>query len=210
MFDAAEDRILSPDMFLHYVSTDDALREASLAGEKAIQEFELKALAREDIYNVLLDVEENSKNASLNDEERRLLERMIRDRTRHGLALEKDKRDKLLDIKTRIMGLEVDFQNTCNSEKGFILFTREELDGVPEASIEGYPQEGDKFRVTFKVGVVVCTYPDTRYRPGHGVRERARDAPARADGLRGADDRERAAAGGDCEAPARGGRHPRL
>lgn len=107
---------------------------------------------------MLRDVEENSKNIKLNDEEKRLLDRMIRDRTRHGLALEKAQREKLLEIKTKIMGLEVDFQNTCNSEKGFLLFTREELDGVPEAVLDGYPQEEDKYRVTYKVGLVFRPY----------------------------------------------------
>lgn len=78
------------------------------------------------------------------------MDRMIRDRKRNGLGLEQSKQDELLKIKTKIMELEVDFQRTCNEEKGFLLFTEEELAGVPQAAVEGYPKEGDKYKVTFK------------------------------------------------------------
>lgn len=114
------------------------------------QEFGLKAVAREDIYEALLDVE--AAGGKLNAEEQRLLDRMIRDRKRNGLGLPKDKRDELLALQTKIMGLEVDFQRACNEEKGSLLFTKEELEGVPEAVLEGYAKEGDKYKVTFKVG----------------------------------------------------------
>ncbi len=80
---------------------------------------------------------------------------MIRDRKRNGLALEKSKRDELLKLQTKIMGLEVDFQRACNEEKGFLLFTEEELVGVPATAIEGYPKEGDKYKVTFKTPDIV-------------------------------------------------------
>lgn len=83
------------------------------------------------------------------------MDRMIRDRKRNGLGLEKTKRDELLALQTKIMGLEVDFQRACNEEKGSLLFTEEELVGVPQASIDGYTKEDDKYRVTFKTPDII-------------------------------------------------------
>ncbi|TXT07346.1 hypothetical protein VHUM_03066 [Vanrija humicola] len=151
--DAVADRETEPALFLQYVHEDEAVRNASVDGDKAIQEFGLKAIAREDIYQALLDVE--AAGDKLNAEEQRLLDRMIRDRKRNGLGLPKEKRDELLELQTKIMGLEVDFQRACNEEKGSLLFTKEELEGVPETVLEGYTKEGDKYKVTFKTPDIV-------------------------------------------------------
>jgi hypothetical protein len=48
------------------------------------------------------------------------------------------------------MNLEVDFAKACNEEKGFLLFTREELAGVPEDVVAGFPEQDGKLKVTHK------------------------------------------------------------
>lgn len=147
----------SPALFLQHVHPDDALRNASLEAEKKATEAGLKEAAREDVYKALLDVQANveKKGEALNAEEKRFLERILRDRRRLGLALPQDKRERLLELNTKLSNLQVDFRKALNEEKGFLLFTREELDGVPEASVEGYDKEGDKFKVTFKTPDIV-------------------------------------------------------
>lgn len=147
----------SPALFLQHVHPDDAIRNSSIEAEKKMTEFGLKESAREDVYKALKDVEANvEKNGEkLNSEEKRFLERILRDRRRLGLALEPEKREKLLELNTKLSNLQVDFRRALNEEKGSLLFTREELDGVPEASIDGYEKEGDKYKVTFKTPDIV-------------------------------------------------------
>lgn len=67
------------------------------------------------------------------------------------------------------MVLEVDFAKACNEEKGFLLFTREELAGVPEDVVAGFPEQDGKLKVTHKTPdyVPIITYasnPETRKR----------------------------------------------
>lgn len=53
-------------------------------------------------------------------------------------------------LKKRIMQLEIDFQKNCNEEKGFLLFSREELEGVPEEVVKGFEEVDGKLKVTHK------------------------------------------------------------
>jgi sporulation protein YlmC with PRC-barrel domain len=139
------DRDAEPALFLQYVSEDESIRNEAVDGDKKLQvrchyseglpaethgesqEFGLSTLSREDIYKSLLDAEQHTKanNVQLNPEEKRLMDRMIRDRKRNGLGLPQDKREELLAVKKKIMGLEVDFQRRCNEEKGSLLFSLE-------------------------------------------------------------------------------------
>lgn len=106
---------------------------------------------------------------ALNAEEARLLERMLLDRKRNGLALEKAKREELLKLKTEIMNLEVEFQKRCNEESGFLLFTEAELEGVAREVIDGFDKVDGKFKVTYKTPDIIpvqrsARLPETRKR----------------------------------------------
>lgn len=155
--EGVESKEAEPSLFLQYVSTDAEIRSASVEADKTIQDFSLSSITRKDVYKALLDAQTHTeKNGiKLNDEEKRLMERMLLDRTRAGLGLTEDKQTELLEINKKIMGLEVDFQTNCNAENGELLFTAEELDGVPQDTIEGYPKVGDKFKVTFKTPDII-------------------------------------------------------
>lgn len=52
----------------------------------------------------------------------------------------------------------MDFSKACNEEKGFLLFTKEELVGVPADVVNGYPVEGDKLKITFKTPDIVPVF----------------------------------------------------
>ncbi|CEQ41605.1 SPOSA6832_03339 [Sporobolomyces salmonicolor] len=153
---AEMDREVEPSLFMQYVSTDKATRDASVEADKAINEWSLTAMTRKDVFEALLDAEKHTKEHSvkLNEEEERLLERLILERKRNGLGLDESKRKEYLELKKRIMTLEIDFQNACNSEDGAINFTKEELEGVPEDVVSGYPvveENGvQKYKMTFK------------------------------------------------------------
>ncbi|GAA5858855.1 hypothetical protein JCM1840_006588 [Sporobolomyces johnsonii] len=176
---AEMDREVEPSLFMQYVSTDKPIRDASVEADKAINEWSLTAMTRKDVFEALLDAEQHTKEhgVKLNEEEERLLERLILERKRNGLGLDESKRKEYLELKKRIMTLEIDFQNTCNSEDGALLFTKEELEGVPEDVVSGYPvveENGvQKYKMTFKTPdyVPVVKYanvPETRKRANLG------------------------------------------
>ncbi|GAA5933687.1 metalloendopeptidase [Sporobolomyces koalae] len=152
------DREVEPSLFMQYVASNDKpLRDASVLADKHLNEWSLKSLMRVDVYEALLDADRHTREHSidLNSEERRLLDRLLLDRQRNGLALDPDQRAAYFELKKQIMTLEVDFQKNCNEEDGSILFTRQELDGVPEDVIQGYervPQSDgtDTYKMTFK------------------------------------------------------------
>ncbi|GAA6035656.1 hypothetical protein JCM8097_004955 [Rhodosporidiobolus ruineniae] len=152
------DREIEPSLFLQYVSTDEAIRDASVEADKKVNEWGLEALTRLDVYEALLDAQKHTEEnkVELNAEEKRLLERLILERKRNGLGLPEEKRKEYLELKKKIMQLEVDFQRACNEEKGFLLFTKEELEGVPADVIAGFPEVD---------GTLKCTHKTPDYSP---------------------------------------------
>ncbi|GAA5825842.1 hypothetical protein JCM5353_002455 [Sporobolomyces roseus] len=170
------DREIEPSLFMQYVaSSDKPLREASVAADKELNEWSLKSLMRLDVYQALVDAENHTKEngVELNPEEERLMKRLILDRKRNGLGLDEEKRKQYFELKKRIMSLEIDFQKNCNEEDGSILFTREELEGVPSDVISGYDQIDGKYKMTFKTPDYVpvvkqAVLPETRKRANVG------------------------------------------
>ncbi|GAA5990167.1 hypothetical protein JCM10908_005855 [Rhodotorula pacifica] len=169
------DRTLEPALFLQYVATEEDIRDASVEADKAVQAWSVDMIGREDVYEALLDAQKHveREKVQLNPEEQRLLERVVLERKRNGLGLDKEKRKQYQQLKKRIMELEVEFQRACNEEKGFLLFTKEELEGVPEDVVSGYTtvEEGGvtKYKVTHKTPDIVPLFkyavqPSTRKR----------------------------------------------
>ncbi|GAA5841937.1 hypothetical protein JCM9279_003161 [Rhodotorula babjevae] len=172
---AEADREIEPALFLQYVHADQAMRDASVEADKKVNDWSLDALTRRDVFEALLDADKHTRDngVELNDEEKRLLERLVLERKRNGLGLDDDKRTKFLELKKRITSLEIEFQKNCNEEKGFMLFTKEELDGLPEEVLESYEQvEEDgvkKYKVTHKTPDIIPIFksahvPATRKR----------------------------------------------
>ncbi|GAA6061578.1 hypothetical protein JCM10212_004328 [Sporobolomyces blumeae] len=170
------DRETEPSLFMQYVaSTDAALRKASVEADKELNDWSLESLMRKDVYEALRDAKRHTdeNEVGLNPEEKRLMDRLVLDRERNGLGLDDDKRKVYLDIKKRIMTLEIDFQKNCNEEAGFILFTADELKGVPEDVVAGYDkveEDGvEKYKMTFKTPdytpvIKSAIHPETRKR----------------------------------------------
>jgi len=95
------DRELEPSLFLQYVASNDkSLRETSVKADKELNEWSLKNLMRLDVYQTLVDAKNHTKenNVELNDEEERLINRLILDRKRNGLGLDEDKRAELFKV----------------------------------------------------------------------------------------------------------------
>ncbi|KAG8819006.1 hypothetical protein FRC17_010634 [Serendipita sp. 399] len=141
----------APLTFYTHVTTDEAVRTASIAAEEALDKYGVEVEMRVDVYHSLVNAEKNTDQSTLNPEQKRLIEKMIKEGKRAGLALPDEKREELKKLKEELAKLCQDFSNNCNQEKGFIDFSEEELKGVPETAMAGYKKLDDgKLRVTFK------------------------------------------------------------
>ncbi|KAI8326244.1 zincin [Martensiomyces pterosporus] len=144
--------------FLQNVSTDKEIRDASTEAEEKLDAFEIESLMREDVYKVVRAVFDNKEEmARLGPEDRRLVEKIELQHRRNGLALGKEQRGRLGEIKKRLSELGIKYSRNVNEGDGRETFTREELEGLPNDYFEGRPTEivdgVEKYVVTTK-------YPD--------------------------------------------------
>ncbi|KAJ2030687.1 metalloendopeptidase [Coemansia sp. S3946] len=147
--------------------TDKDIRDASMAAEEKLDEVDTppslrhlrsESLMCEDMYKVVRAVFDNRVEvASLGPEDRRLVEKMELVFCRHGLALDKEKREYLGTIRMRLSELAIKFSRNINEGDGRALLTRDELEGLPSDFFEGRTTEV----VDGQEGSAVMTkYPD--------------------------------------------------
>ncbi|EDO18942.1 hypothetical protein Kpol_2002p12 [Vanderwaltozyma polyspora DSM 70294] len=153
--------------FLQHVSADKDIRDSSMKATELIQNFEIEASLRKDLFiqfdKIWTDVKDNSefneKSDSKNYESYRFIEKCHKDFIRSGLNLSDEKREIVKDIQKKIASNSLNFSKNLGEQKEFIAFTKEELDGVSDAVMEQFEKFKDektgeeKFKVTFK-------YPD--------------------------------------------------
>ncbi|KAK9462459.1 uncharacterized protein V1516DRAFT_662495 [Lipomyces oligophaga] len=137
--------------FYQHISASKDIRDSSSKAEEAYRNFDIEASLREDLYKVVNTVY-NSK-PKLDAESTRLLEKSNLDFVRNGLALPADEREKLKGLQKTLSNLEVQYGKNLGEETGFILFTSEELAGVPEDVVSQFEVVDGKFKMTYK-------YPD--------------------------------------------------
>lgn len=147
--------------FYQAVSTDSKLRDASSKAEEIMDEFQIEASMREDVFK-LVDAAwkkaQEGEGPELDGESMRLLEKERKSYIRNGLGIEKGpKRNRFKEIKKRLSLIRIEFQKNLNEENGGIWFTKKELEGVPLDVLDTFEKgSGDKegkLRFTFK-------YPD--------------------------------------------------
>ncbi|KAJ3316323.1 hypothetical protein HDU93_004460, partial [Gonapodya sp. JEL0774] len=85
------------------------------------------------------------------------VEKVELDYRRNGLALSKEVRDELTVIKKRLSELSIAFSKNVNEDATSLLFTKEELDGMPEDYFAGLKTEEKDGQQMFKV---TMKYPD--------------------------------------------------
>ncbi|EMG47786.1 hypothetical protein G210_1760 [Candida maltosa Xu316] len=140
--------------FYQHVSTDQELRDSSTKGEEIMDNNSIEQWSREDVYKVFQKLYDSVKDdASLDAESKRYLEKSITAFKRNGLALPEETREKVKKLQVELNNLRVQFAKNLNEDKGYVLFTKEELDGIPEDTLNQYEEVDGKLKVTFK-------YPD--------------------------------------------------
>ncbi|KAF8158338.1 metallopeptidase MepB [Crassisporium funariophilum] len=178
--DTKIDAITEPLAFYQNVSPTKELRDASNEAESLVRDFGVESSMRLDVYNAKVAAEKNIKDSGrwdkLSAEEQRLVEKMILDGTRAGLALSEEKRTELTTLKKELSQVCLEFSKNFNEEDGVISFTEEELKGVPKDVISGYTKrtEGDKelLDVTYKTPDI---FPVFKFAENPTTRQRAQE-----------------------------------
>ncbi|PLW22002.1 hypothetical protein PCANC_04348 [Puccinia coronata f. sp. avenae] len=165
--------------FYQYVSPEEPIRTAAVQADKLIQEYDLKVSSRIDIYNLLLAAQKNINSSTLDDESKRFIDKLLLERTRNGLHLPEERREKFNQLKNQINNKAIDFQKNLNQETGKIWFTTEELKGVPEDVLSGFEKDDQgRLAMTFKTPdympvIQYAILPETRQKASKGYDSRA-------------------------------------
>ncbi|KAI9567695.1 hypothetical protein HD554DRAFT_2267097 [Boletus coccyginus] len=180
--EAEFDIAIEPLSFYQNVSTNKALRDASTKSEERTRKYANQESMREDLYKAKVTAAANLRKTgawdALSAEQRRLVDKMVLDGKRAGLALEsREDRERLKGLKDELSDACLKFTQNFNEENGRITFTRKELDGVPEDVISGYTRrtEGDKelYEVTFRTPDI---FPIFKYANDPKTRKTAQEA----------------------------------
>jgi thimet oligopeptidase len=111
-------------------STNAALRDAATDAVKVLDQWSVGLDYREDVYRAIKAYADT--HPDLKDEDAKLLSDMMRDYRRAGLDLPKDKRDDVEAKRKKLSGLATDFESNVTKAERRLIFTKAELEGVPE------------------------------------------------------------------------------
>src|SRR5437879_2936355 len=112
-------------------NTNEKMRSAA---ENAVKEFQDWAVGidyREDVYKALKAFADTK--PKLSGEDKKLFDETMRDYRRAGLALPPEKRKEVEQLRKDLSKLGTDFDTNIVNAKAPLVFTKAELDGVPES-----------------------------------------------------------------------------
>jgi thimet oligopeptidase len=112
-------------------NTDPKVREAAENAVKTFQDWAVGIDYREDVYKALKAFADTKPN--LSGEDKKLFDEAMRDYRRAGLALSPDKRKEVEDLRKQLAKLGTDFDTNIVNAKAPLVFTKAELDGVPDS-----------------------------------------------------------------------------
>lgn len=165
--------------FYQFVSTDPSIRQAAIRADKLIQDHQLNSTMRVEIYRAILDAQLNSDPSTLDEQSKRLIDKLIQDRTQNGLQLPDSSRQSFDHLQRTINHLTIDFQNNLNQDLAKLWFEPIDLRGVPEDVLSGFERDDrGRLAMSFKSPdyVPVMQYainPETRKRASLGYDSKA-------------------------------------
>lgn len=130
---------------------DAAMRAAGEEAVKAYQEWVVGVDYREDVYKAVKAFADT--NPKLSGEDEKLLKETMRDYRRAGLALPPEKRKEVEQLRKELSKLGTDFDSNVVNAKAPIVFTKAELEGMPDSFFEapGIKTGDDAYTVTANV-----------------------------------------------------------
>ena len=112
-------------------NTDPKVREAAENAVKAFQDWAVGIDYREDVYKALKAFADTK--PKLSGEDKKLFEETMRDYRRAGLDLPPEKRKEVEDLRKQLAKIGTDFDTNIVNAKTPLVFTKAELDGVPDS-----------------------------------------------------------------------------
>lgn len=152
------------------VSADKALRDALTEAEKQLDKFYIEIGQRKDVFEVFHKLDNLVDHAELDPETSRFIKKTVLGFTRMGLNLPEEKRTLFKQYEMRLSELSVEFGKTMNEQNEFLLFTKDELEGVPEDVISEFETVDGKLKMTYKYPDL---FPVLKYAVHQDTRKRA-------------------------------------
>ena len=138
--------------FLSQVAADPQLREIAFEYEEKLDTYSTALGFREDLYEALNSFAATAAARALDENEARLLKFTLRDFRRNGMELPPEQRERLQQLKERLVAIGIEFRKQIAECDDAILVTREQLAGLPDAYVEGLRQvdteQGPRYRVS--------------------------------------------------------------
>jgi len=125
---------ISKTVVVQQTNKDAAMRDAAEKAIKVFQDWAVGVDYREDVYKAVKAYADTK--PKLEGEDALLLEHTMRDYRRAGLALPPEKRAEVEKLRKELAALETDFQANIVAAKAPVVFTKAELDGVPDTILE--------------------------------------------------------------------------
>jgi len=135
--------------------TDKAVRDAAGEAEELSSQFLVQVASRRDLYAAIKAWQEGpGKSAKLDAQQARLLELTLRDFRRSGLALDDARLARLVELRTKLASLQVEFSKNLNEDITTLAFSRDQLAGMTEGWLGRLKRDAEgRYLVTTK-------YPD--------------------------------------------------
>src|SRR5205823_5441176 len=139
-------------------NTDEKMRAAGENALKIFQEWAVGVDYREDVYKALKAFADTK--PKLSGEDKKLFDETMRDYRRAGLDLPPDKRKEVEQLRKDLSKLGTDFDTNIVNAKVPLVFTKAELDGVPESFLEapGVKNKQDTRNPAAAVDVLTDSY----------------------------------------------------
>jgi thimet oligopeptidase len=146
---------------IQQTNQDAAMREAAEKAVKVFQDWAVGVDYREDVYKAVKAYADTK--PKLDGEDALLLEHTLRDYRRAGLALPPEKRAEVEKLRKELAKLETDFQANIVAVKAPVVFTKAELEGVPDSILEspGVKTGDDSYTVLANVTFHYNTVEET-------------------------------------------------
>lgn len=125
----------TPLTFMGYVSTDESISAEGSKCETDVGQFNVEIYTRRDLYNSL------QKLTPRNSDEARLLKKTVEGFEQNGLKLSDEILTQVRDLKGQLAAKETQFSTNLNADQTIVLFTAEELEGVPADYLAGLKKD---------------------------------------------------------------------